>query len=183
MEKEIKQPTNKTNTKARFFAAKFLYSVCCNIPVCLALTFTSCIINVTSLDNLVFTVNLNNFNWLSFATNLVLAFILAMIVSLCVPITLIGRWFTALFKVKNDTYEGNMKYRLLATFIASIIFYLAITPTLGLINYFVFEQTDFLKFIVLLIINMPLMLIVGFVSTLINDVFAYKVARAIDNNF
>ena len=107
-----------------------------------------------------------------------------MLIGNFVPLTKIGRWFTALFGIKNDTYTGNMPYRLLATLITTLIFYVAITPTLTLFNYFVLKiYTTPAQAGISFLINIPIMLIVGFVSSLLNDIAAYKVAHMIDADF
>jgi hypothetical protein len=103
-----------------------------------------------------------------------------MIIGVFVPLTAIGRWFTGLFGVKNDTYTGNVPYRLLATLITSIIYYIVITPTLSLLNYFVFHTTTIEQMFITMGLSAPIMILVGFTSSLISDVFAFKVAHRVD---
>ena len=115
--------------------------------------------------------------------NFLIAFALAMCIGLFVPLTRIGRWFAGLFHVKNETYTGNMKYRLLATLSSSLIFYIIITPTLTMLNCFVFTKQGWNAALFSLIVNAPLMILVGFVSSLLSDLGAYKVAHHIDHTF
>ena len=168
----------------RIKVATFVYCLICNIPVCFFLCLAASITGASTLANGVLTVDFHNIEWLNMLYNFLVGFTIAMIIGTFVPLTKIGRWFTALFHVKNDTYTGNMPYRLLATLIITIIYYVAITPTLTLFNYFVLhvyktpEQCG-----ISFLINIPIMLLVGFVSSLINDVMAYKVAHLIDSEF
>ena len=107
-----------------------------------------------------------------------------MCVGMFVPLTRIGRWFAGLFHVRNDTYTGNMPYRLLATLIITLIYYVAITPALTLFNFFVLHiYTTASQAFASMLVNIPIMLLVGFVSSLLNDIGAYKVAHLIDSDF
>ena len=171
----------KINT---FRLATFVYGLLVNIPVCFALCLTSAIIGASDFDAGVLTINFLSFNWLNILYNFLVGMTIATLVSLYVPLLQIGRWFTGLFGIQNETYEGNMRYRLLATFIITVIYYLAITPALVIFNYFVLKvysspKQAFMTFL----ISIPFLLIVGFTSSLINDVGAYRVAHRIDKNF
>lgn len=157
-----------------------IYSAICNIPVCFFLCLTSSIISASKFANHTLTISFSDIRWDIFAINYAVSFVLAMCVGIFVPLTRIGRWFTALFHVKNDTYTGNVPYRLLATLITSIIYYIVITPTLCLLNYFVFRFTDLTQTLLNMAISAPLMLLVGFTSSLISDIFAFKVAHRVD---
>ena len=163
--------------------ASFVYCIICNIPVCFFLCLTAAIIGATNIQEGILTINFNSFNWLNFLWNFLTGFTIAMLVGTFVPLTKIGRWFTALFHVKNDTYTGNMKYRLLATLIITCIYYLAITPALTLLNFLLGVYVTAGQAFLGMLLNLPIMLLVGFVSSLINDVAAYKVAHMIDENF
>ena len=164
--------------------ASFIYALLVNIPVCFALCLTSAIIGASDFDSGILTIDFTSFNWLNILYNFLIGLTIAMLVSTFVPLTDIGRWFTNLFGVKNDTYTGNMKYRLLSTLISTLIFYSAITPVLVLFNYFVLRVYDSPKqALVTFLISIPFLLIVGFTSSLINDVGAYQVAHKIDENF
>ena len=164
--------------------ALFVYCLICNIPVCLALCVAAAFLGVRTIDNGVVIINLNQINWGNVFLNFAVGMAIATIVGNFVHLGNIGRWFTALFKVPNVTYEGNMKYRLLATLIITLIYFIFISPSLTLFNYFVLKIFDSPQDAILsFFINMPTMLIVGFVTSLIFDLPAYQVAHKIDNNF
>ena len=164
--------------------ASFVYCLICNIPVCFFLCLAASITGATDIQSGVMTINFNNIVWLNMLYNFLVGFTIAMLVGTFVPLTQIGRWFAHLFGVRNDTYTGNMPYRLLATLIITCIYYVAITPVLTCFNYFVLKiYTTPEQCGISFLINIPIMLLVGFVSSLINDIGAYKVAHMIDNNF
>ena len=164
--------------------ATFVYCLICNIPVCFFLCLAAAIIGASNFEKGTLTIVFSDMNWLNILYNFLAGFTIAMTVGMFVPLTKIGRWFTALFHVRNDTYTGNMPYRLLATLIITLIYYVAITPALTLLNYYVLHvyNTASQAFVSMLI-NIPIMLLVGFVSSLINDIGAYKVAHMIDSEF
>ena len=173
----------------RFRLATFIYSVVCGIPVSFFLCLSSAIVAQSDLDGGILTINFTTIDWANFATNFVIALALSIMISNFIPLTAIGRWFTSLFHVPNDTYTGNVKYRLLATLSSTIIFYLIISPTLTLVNCVIYplikhEAIMSGKQILLsMLINMPILLLVGFVASLINDLAAYKAAHYIDHSF
>ncbi len=168
----------------RIKLATFVYCLICNIPVCFFLCLAASIIGQTNFESGVLTINFNSIVWLNMLYNFLVGFTIAMCVGMFVPLTKIGRWFTALFHVRNDTYTGNMPYRLLATLIITLIYYVAITPALTLFNYFILGIYDTpAKAFASMLVNIPIMLLVGFVSSLINDIGAYKVAHMIDSDF
>ncbi len=164
--------------------ATFVYCLICNIPVCFFLCLAASIVGASNFEAGTLTIVFKDINWLNMLWNFLVGFTIAMIIGMFVPLTKIGRWFAGLFHVRNDTYTGNMPYRLLATLIITIIYYVAITPTLTLFNYFVLHiyNTPNQAFFSMLL-NIPIMLLVGFVSSLINDIGAYKVAHLIDSDF
>lgn len=168
------------SSKTRIWIASIVYCTLCNIPVCFLLCLTSAISAATDIADHVMTIDFNTISWLSVGMNFLVAYVIAMCVGLFVPITRIGRWFTALFGVKNDTYTGNVPYRLLATLIATLIYYLAITPALTVLNYFVLRSQTAAQALINMLINLPLMLLIGFVSSLISDIFAFRVAHHIN---
>lgn len=168
--------------KRQLKTAQFVYTLLCNIPVCFFLCLTSALCAATSFEGSKMIVDFN-INWISMALNFVIALVLAICIGMFIPLTDIGRWFTGLFKVEHVTYAGNIKYRLLATLIISIIYYLIISPSLMLFNYFVFKNMTINQCLLNLLFQAPIMLLVGFVSSLINDLFAYKVAHRIDSDF
>ena len=168
----------------RIKVATFVYCLICNIPVCFFLCLAASIIGATDFNSGVLTINFNNIVWLNMLYNFLVGFTIAMLVGMFVPLTKIGRWFTGLFHVKNDTYTGNMPYRLLATLIITLIYYVCITPSLTLFNYFVLKiYTTPEQAFASMLVSIPIMLLVGFVSSLINDIGAYKVAHMIDSDF
>ena len=164
--------------------ATFVYCLICNIPVCFFLCLAASIVGASNFEAGTLTIVFKDINWLNMLWNFLVGFTIAMTVGMFVPLTKIGRWFAGLFHVRNDTYTGNMPYRLLATLIITLIYYVAITPTLTLFNYFALHiyNTPSQAFFSMLL-NIPIMLLVGFVSSLINDIGAYKVAHMIDSDF
>ena len=173
----------------RFRFATFIYSVVCGIPVSFFLCLSSAIVAQSDLDGGVLTINFNTIDWANFATNFVIALALSIMISNFIPLTAIGRWFTGLFHVPNETYTGNVKYRLLATLSSTIIFYLIISPTLTVVNCIIYPLTknepimSGKQILLSMLINMPILLLVGFVASLINDLAAYKAAHHIDHTF
>lgn len=156
-----------------------IYALLCNIPVCFFLCLGSAIAAATNLDNHILTINFNNLDWLGLLWNFCVAYVLAFCVGYFVPLCSIGRWFAGLFHVKNDTYAGNVPYRLLATLISSVIFYVGITPILTLLNMLVFHMQPG-QALINMLIQAPIMLLTGFVASLINDVWAFKIAHHYD---
>lgn len=150
-----------------------VYNVLCNVPVCFFLTLASALIagNGAILDR-----------W-NFALNYAVSFILAMLIGLFVPLTRIGRWFTGLFGVRNDTYAGNPAYRILATIVISFIFFVGINPPLTILNFLILRDCTFRECALDWLVSAPIMLLVGFFASLISDPGAYKAAHAIDKNF
>ncbi|MBR4377727.1 MAG: hypothetical protein IKP50_02435 [Bacilli bacterium] len=173
----------------RFRLATFIYSVICGIPVSFFLCLSSAIVAQSDLEGGILTINFTTIDWANFATNFVIALTLSILISNFIPLTAIGRWFTALFHVPNETYTGNIKYRLLATLSSTIIFYLIISPTLTLINCVIYPLIKHEpvmsggQILLSMLINMPILLLVGFVASLINDLAAYKAAHYIDHSF
>lgn len=173
----------------KFRISLFVYSLICDIPVCFFLCLASAISAQSDFDAGVLTISFATIDWLNMVTNFVIALILSLCISNFIPLTAIGRWFTALFGVPNDTYTGNMKYRLLSTLIISFIFFIIISPTLTVINSFIYPalygkpMLSWKQALFIFLINTPLMLLVGFISSLLNDIMAFKAAHAIDDTF
>ena len=163
--------------------ATIVYCLLCNIPVCFFLCMAAAISGATNIESGILTIDFNTFNWLNILWNFLVGFGIGMLVGTLVPLTKIGRWFAGLFHVRNDTYTGNMKYRLLATLIITLIYYIAISPSLTLLNWALGVYETPSQMGLSFLINIPILLIVGFVSSLINDIGAYKVAHMIDENF
>ena len=174
---------------ARFRLATFIYSVVCGIPVSFCLCLSSAIVAQSDLDHGILTINFTTIDWANFATNFVIALFLSIMISNFIPLTAIGRWFTKLCHVPNETYTGNIRYRLLATLSSTFIFFIIISPTLTLINcviYPLIKHEPIMsggQILLSFLINMPILLLVGFVSSLINDLAAYKAAHYIDHSF
>jgi len=173
----------------KFRLSLFVYSLICDIPVSFFLCLASAISAQTDFDSGVMTISFVTIDWLNMLTNFVIALTLSLLISNFIPLTAIGRWFTALFGVPNDTYTHNMKYRLLATLIISFIFFIIISPTLTVINSLIFPLLDgkdplsWKQILIMFFANAPLMLLVGFISSLLNDIVAFKAAHAIDETF
>lgn len=173
----------------KFKLATFIYSLVCDIPVSFFLCLASAITAQSNLEQGVLTINFNTIDWIGFAINFVIALALSLVISNFVPLTAIGRWFANLFHIPNETYTGNVKYRLLATLVTTIIFFVIISPSLTVFNCIIYplikgeEMLSFKQGLFNFLINMPILLIVGFVSSLINDLAAYKAAHQIDHTF
>ena len=173
----------------RFRLSLFVYSLICDIPVSFFLCLASAISAQSDYEAGVLTISFATIDWLSMITNFVIALILSLLISNFIPLTAIGRWFTALFGVPNETFTGNVKYRLLSTLITSFIFFIIISPTLTVINCFIYptikgdDPLPWGQALIIFLINTPLMLLVGFVSSLINDIMAFKAAHSIDHTF
>ena len=108
----------------RFKVSNLVYNLLLNFAVCTMLTLTAQFLNnngfiVTVPDVFV---------------NFAISYPIAIEIGMLVPLVRIGKWFTALFGVRNDTYTHNLAYRLLATFIASLIYSLILSPLSYLIN-------------------------------------------------
>jgi hypothetical protein len=151
--------------------SNILYNLLVNIPVCLSLCIASTLLNGLPV------------NWPNFFLNFAVSFVIAMAIGLFVPLTAIGRWFTALFKIDTTTYQGNLPYRLLATLISSCIFYFAISPTLTVMNFLLSGATDWATTFVHWLLNIPFLFLVGYLSTLVSDIPAYQSVHRLDPDF
>jgi hypothetical protein len=151
--------------------SSLVYNIIINIPVCFALSIFGALVN--SFD----------INWPNFAINYAVSFVLAMAIGLFIPLMAIGRWFTGLFGVPNETYTHNLRYRLLASLISSLIFYLIISPTLTVMNYFLLGGQSVEETLLHWLVNFPFLFLIGYTSTLVSDIPAYKAAHKIDKNF
>ena len=173
----------------KFRLSLFVYSLICDIPVSFFLCLASAISAQSDFDSGVLTISFVTIDWANMATNFVIALVLSLLISNFIPLTTIGRWFTGLFGVPNDTYTNNIKYRLLATLIISFIFFIIISPILTIVNSFILpaiqgkEPLTWKQGLFIFLINAPLMLLVGFISSLLNDIVAFKAAHAIDDTF
>lgn len=153
--------------------ASFVYTLLCNIPICLCIGLAA---NLSAN-------NFSSIDGLSLLINFAVSFPIAFAVGLFVPLVKIGKWFTGLFKVPHDTYTGNIGYRLLATVCYTIIYFIVLNPFLAVFNGMILGDQSFEACFHSWLINIPLMLAVGFFSTLIFDIPAYHIAHKIDPNF
>jgi hypothetical protein len=157
--------------KIKITKSAFVYNVAMNIPLCF---FLSLVANLAATGGI---------DWINILINTAVGFPIAMIVGLFVPLVKIGKWFTGLFGVKNDTYTGNLPYRLLATAISSLIFFVALNPFLAFFNTVLLGGGSFLDFLFGWIRNVPLMIMTGFVLSLVFDIPAYRLAHHLDPDF
>jgi len=162
---------NLVKTKMKITKSALIYNIMANIPICFFLSLVANLAATSTID------------WINIAINFTLGFPVAMIVGLFVPLVRLGKWFTSLFKVKNDTYTNNLPYRLLATFISALIFFVALNPFLAFINTVIINHGSFGVFLLNWLRNIPLMSATGFVLSLVFDIPAYQVAHRIDPHF
>lgn len=169
--------------------SSFVYGLICDTPVCLALCLTSNVIAVTTKINGSISVSWGSINWLSLTYNFPIALFLAMLISCFVPLVKIGKWFTGLFGIDHETFKGNLPYRLLAMFSSTMIFFIVITPSLNILNCYVFPAIfggyvcSLKEGLISLGNNTPFMILIGYIVSLIADIPAYKVAHHIDPEF
>lgn len=157
-----------------FSKSNILYNLLLNVPVCLMLTLTAQFLTNGGFKVLP----------VDFVINFFISLPIAMAIGLILPLVWLGKWFTALFGVKNDTYTHNMLYRCLATFFSSLIYSCILSPISYLINRLIYDPSypigqyalDCLK-------TIPVMVGVGFLSSLLFDIPAYRAAHKIDPNF
>lgn len=121
-------------------------------------------------------------DWNNLLLNFLVAFTIGVIVGFILPLVKIGKWFTKLFNIENETYTNNLYYRLLATFIINLVFFIFINPTITIVNFFVYNQDSSIAFLNWLW-TAPYVFIIGYFSSLIGDFIAYRCAHKIDTNF
>lgn len=155
----------------RITKSMILYNILANIPVCFVLCIVSSLLGGFPI------------NWGHFGINYAISFVIAMCVGLFIPLMKIGKWFTGLFHVKNDTYTNNIKYRLLATLSTTVIYFLALNPFLSILNCLILQDMTIYETLISWALNIPTMLVVGFLSSLIVDIPAYRITKKIDNDF
>ena len=157
-----------------FTKSNLVYNLLLNLPVCVLLTLTA-----QFLNNGGFRVYAKDF-FINFA----IAYPIAIMIGLVLPLLWLGRWFTALFGVRNDTYTHNMLYRCLATFFSSLLYSLILSPISYLINRLIYDPSYPIgQYAIDCAKTIPIMIAVGFVTSLICDRPAYLAAHAIDPNF
>lgn len=152
--------------------SSLIYNLVVNALVCLALGIAG-----TALAGF------SSFAWPSFLLNLGVSYLLAMAVGLSVPFVRVGRWFTHLFGVRNDTYTHNLPYRLLASFIGSLIFFSILSPTLFFLNFFLAGAADFLPRFLTYLTTVPVLFAVDYLSSLMFDIPGYRLAKKVDPAF
>lgn len=121
-------------------------------------------------------------NWSNLLLNFLIAFSIGVLIGFICPLVKIGKWFTKVCKVENETYTNNIKYRLLATLIINSIFFIFINPTVTIVNFFVYNQDGLTSFLNWLW-TAPYVFLVGYCASLIGDFIAYRCAHKIDNKF
>ena len=157
-----------------FSKSNIVYNLLLNFPVTIMLTLTAQFMNNGGF-RVAFPDVFINFG---------ISFPIAMAIGLILPLLWLGRWFTALFGVRNDTYTHNLVYRLLATFFASLLYSLILSPLSYLINRLIYDPSYPIgQYVLDCLKTIPVMVGVGFVSSLLFDIPAYKVAHKIDPNF
>ena len=158
----------------RITKAVVVYTVLLNLAVTSMLTITA---QFLTNDNFIVT---TPDVFIGFA----ISYPIALAIGFFIPLVKIGRWFTALFGVKNDTYTHNVAYRCLATFISSLIYSLILSPLSYFINRLIYAPGYPVNhFIIDCLKTIPVMVAVGFVSSLFFDIPVYKLAHKIDPNF
>lgn len=157
-----------------FSKSNIVYNLLLNFPVTVMLTITA-----QFLNNGGFRVTIPDV-FINFA----ISFPIAMAIGLILPLVWLGKWFTALFGVRNDTYTHNLLYRCLATFFASLLYSLILSPLSYLINRLIYDPSYPIgKYVLDCLKTIPVMIGVGFVSSLFFDRPAYLAAHKIDPNF
>lgn len=157
-----------------FSKSNILYNVLLNFPVCIMLTLTAQFMANGGFRVLVPDV------FISFA----ISYPIAILIGLIMPFLWLGRWFTALFGVRNDTYTHNIMYRCLATFFVSLLYSLILSPLSYLINRLIYDPSYPIgQYVIDCWRTIPVMVGVGFLTSLVFDIPAYKAAHAIDPNF
>lgn len=153
--------------------ARITYAFVCNIPVCFFLCFTSNVVN-----------NGGQFVFLNFIFNYLISLPIAICISLFIPLVNWGRKFTKIFNVDNKTFTHNFKYRVIATFLYTCIYFAILNPILALTNNLVYSTwVPLNEYLFNLARTIPLMIMVGFSSSLLFDIPAYKLAHKIDKSF
>lgn len=157
-----------------FSKSNIVYNLLLNFPVTMMLTLTA-----QFLTHGGFKVVLSEF-----LINFAISYPIAISIGLILPLLWLGRWFTALFGVRNDTYTHNLMYRCLATFFSSLLYSLILSPLSYLINRLIYDPSYPIGLYVLdCLKTIPVMVCVGFVSSLFFDIPAYRVAHKVDPNF
>lgn len=115
--------------------------------------------------------------WINFGV----AISISIIIGMCLPLTSIGKKFTALFKVKTDTYENNISYRLLSTAAISFTYFIILNPALCVLNVWIYHKVDFGTYMISFAINVIPLFLVGFLTSLVADYPVFHICRKIDH--
>ena len=157
-----------------FSKSNLLYNVLLNLPVCIMLTLTA-----QFMTNGGFRVAIPDV-----FVNFAISYPIAILIGLIMPFLWLGRWFTGLFHVRNDTYTHNMLYRCLATFFTSLLYSLILSPISYMINRLIYDPSYPIgQYAVDCLKTIPVMIGVGFLTSLLCDRPAYLAAHAIDPEF
>lgn len=157
----------------RTWIAKIVYALLCNIPV----SFCLCMASALANDH-------TNIDWENLFFNYSISLPIAIMITLFIPLVWLGKWFTNLFGVRHDTFTNNILYRVIAIFFYACIYFIILNPTLTLINLLMHGGwMPFEDFIFDWVRGIPFMVLVGFTSSIIFDIPAYRVAHRIDPNF
>jgi len=160
-----------------------VYLLILNIPISFFLSLVAAIRGATIIENGVLMTYFNQLDWLNILYNFLIGLVIGMLVGNFVPLTQIGRWFAKICHVRNDTFKGNIKFRLVSELIISAIYFIAISPALTLFNWAVGVYKNGAEAGIGFLLNMPFMFITGYFVALVIDYFAYKVAKKIDKEF
>lgn len=151
--------------------APIVYTFICNAPVSFMLTLTAQLVGNPII------------NWTNFAINFGVGYAIAVFVGLFFPLVKLGRWFTAKWDVDNETYTGNILYRMLATMSITLVFFFFVSPSLSILNHFLIPGSTPQGTVEFWCRCALPLLTVGFAVSLPADYVAYHIAHRIDPNF
>jgi hypothetical protein len=163
--------------------SQIVYGLIVNLAVCFFLCLTSSLAAATDFENGIIQIDLKEINWINLLINFLVGYAIDNLVGIIIPFVSIGKWFTGLFHIKNDTYTNNMPYRLLAILSSTIIYWAILSPSLMILNVYILNMMSIKEGLFSLLLNAPIMLLVGYITTLLNDIAGYKVAHKIDKDF
>ena len=153
--------------------ASVIYALLCNIPV------SACLCLAANFSN-----NNGNIIWNEFLLNYAVSLPVAILISLFVPLVGLGKWFTGLFGVENETFTHNILYRILAILFTSFIYFMILNPVLAVFNSLISGVwIDIPVWVFHWMRSLPGMLAVGFLSSLFFDIPAFRIAHKVDPNF
>ena len=155
----------------KIFLAKLTYALICNL-------FMSFLINMTG--SLLVNVNVD---WKIFGINFAISYVIGIFISMFIPLVTIGKWFTARFNVDNETYTSNIKYRLLASLIISLIYFVVLNPTITTLDYFLCNIQDGYAYFLDWCWQAPIILVTSYCYSIGSDYVAYHLAHLVDNRF